>query len=272
MPQQREIPWAILLVVVAILAALGGWYFWQQNATRQAVKAPAASPAAVPAEPAGPQYPLPAASSTDDATRNLQPLPALDDSDQYFKLELSGLFGTELADFFVTSALIERLVATIDNLPRQQVAERIRPVDALPGQLEVAGQDGSGEFMLIRDNYQRYDAIVSQVAAADPEQLAELYRRYYPLFQNAYVGLGYPDGYFNDRLIEVIDHLLATPDTAEPVLLIRPHVLYRYADPELEALSSGQKLLIRIGPGHRATVKESLGKLRSLLVSAGLER
>ena len=272
MPQQREFPWAILLVVVAILAALGGWYVWQQEATREATRAPVSSPAAVPEEPVGPLYPLPAASSTEDATRNLQALPALDDSDQYFRLELAGLFGTDLADFFVTSALIERLVATIDNLPRKQVAERIRPVDALPGQLEVAGQDGSAEYMLIRDNYQRYDAIVSRIAAADPEQVAELYWRYYPLFQNAYVGLGYPDGYFNDRLIEVIDHLLATPDVAEPVLLIRPHVLYRFADPELEALSSGQKLLIRIGPGHRATVKESLGNLRGVLVSAGMER
>ena len=122
--------------------------------------------------------------------------------------------------------------------------------------------------MLLSDNYQRYDAIVAQISAADLNAVHELYRRYYPLFQKAYEGLGYPDRYFNDRLVEVIDHLLAAPDIDGPVLLTRPHVLFQFADPQLEALSSGQKLLIRVGPAHRATIKASLRALRALLVPA----
>ena len=43
-----------------------------------------------------------------------------------------------------------------------------------------------------------------------------MYKQYYPLFQQAYVDLGYPEGYFNDRLVEVIDHLLATPGRDRP--------------------------------------------------------
>ena len=44
-----------------------------------------------------------------------------------------------------------------------------------------------------------------------------LYARLYPLFQQAYEELGYPGRYFNDRLVEVIDDLLATPEPTGPV-------------------------------------------------------
>ena len=97
---------------------------------------------------------------------------------------------------------------------------------------------------------------------ADPDALVDLYRRYYPRLQAAYVDLGYPDGYFNDRVIEVIDHLLETPDSTAPASLVRPHVLYEFADPELEALSAGQKLLIRMGPENATRSKAALAQLR----------
>ena len=102
---------------------------------------------------------------------------------------------------------------------------------------------------------------------ADLSTLAELYRRYYPLFQDAYVNLGYPDGYFNDRLVEVIDHLLETPEISDPVQLVRPHVLYQYRDPQLEALSSGQKLLLRMGQEHASRIKTRLREFRELITS-----
>ena len=103
--------------------------------------------------------------------------------------------------------------------------------------------------------------------SADVEAVAEVYRRYYPLFQDAYVDLGYPQGYFNDRLVEVIDHLLATPEIDDPVGLVRPHVLYEYEDPDLEALSSGQKLMLRMGKAHANSLKARLRELRALITA-----
>jgi len=89
------------------------------------------------------------------------------------------------------------------------------------------------------------------------------YRRFYPLFQEAFAQLGYPDGYFNDRVVAVIDHLLETPEPVEPIRLVQPHVLYQFADPDLEALSSGQKLLIRMGPDHISRIKAVLSDVRA---------
>ena len=51
---------------------------------------------------------------------------------------------------------------------------------------------------------------------SEPSQAAALYRRLYPLFQQAYAELGYPTGHFNDRLVEVVDHLLAAPEPTQP--------------------------------------------------------
>ncbi|HQU43635.1 MAG TPA: DUF3014 domain-containing protein, partial [Pirellulales bacterium] len=42
--------------------------------------------------------------------------------------------------------------------------------------------------------------------------------------------------YFNDRLVSVIDHLLAAPEPAGPVALVQPKIIYKFADPQLESL------------------------------------
>jgi hypothetical protein len=116
------------------------------------------------------------------------------------------------------------------------------------------------------ENYARFDFLVNMATSPAPETVAGAYQYMYPLFQEAYVGLGYPDGYFNDRLVEVIDHLLSTPAPAEPILLVQPRVYYEYADPKLEALSGGQKLLLRMGSTNAAKVRQMLQALRVLIV------
>ena len=103
---------------------------------------------------------------------------------------------------------------------------------------------------------------VALVHAVDSKQLVAIYVRFYPLFQQAYRELGYPDGYFNDRLVAVIDHLLATPDVKPPIALVQPKVLYQYADSELEALSAGQKAMLRVGPDNAAVLKAELREIR----------
>ena len=113
------------------------------------------------------------------------------------------------------------------------------------------------------ENYLRYEYLVSMVEVVDLNSLVDIYRRYYPLFQEAYVELGYPSGYFNDRVVEVIDHLLAAPAPDEPILLTRPHVLYEFSDAELEALSSGQKFMLRMGNKNAERLKQTLRDIRS---------
>ena len=101
--------------------------------------------------------------------------------------------------------------------------------------------------------------------AVDTGKLVAVYVRFYPLFQQAYAELGYPSRYFNDRVFEVIDHLLAAPDAKGSIALTQPKVLYEYADPALQDLSAGQKILVRIGSDNEARVKAKLRDIRRVL-------
>ncbi len=263
--QTRRTDW-LIPVLLALGAAAALWYYWMQ--VRQPPAEPAAvtvAPVAEPEAAAEPAHPVPEAAAPAAERRQLVPLPSLDQSDEYFKLELNGLVGNSLEDLLVESRLIERIVATVDNLPRSHVAERVRPLERLGGQFVVDGGNGEDEYTIDAANYARYAPLVDVLTGVDPRAAAEVYRRFYPLFQSAYVNLGYPQGYFNDRLVEVIDHLLATPEIDDSVLLVRPHVLYEFADPAIEELSSGQKLLIRMGSENRSSVKGVLREFRDIV-------
>ena len=149
-------------------------------------------------------------------------------------------------------------MATIDNLPRSKVAPRLLPVQPTPGGLSAT--TAGDNLVIAPDNSARYAHVVALVHAIDTKQLVAVYVHFYPLFQQAYRELGYPDGYFNDRLVAVIDHLLATPSVKTPIALVQPKVLYQYAEPELEALSAGQKAMIRVGPDNAAVLKARAGR------------
>lgn len=259
---------AKLLVLIVLAAGLAGgyWYLDLSNPAKENL-APFAEPE-IPENPPqeiGPIHPLMLSEPATPSDRNLVPLPALDDSDGYFLLALVDIFGPDVRQVLVSEALIDKFVATLDNLPRSHVAEKVRPVRRLPDQFLVEAAGNDGEFRLMTSNFIRYDSLVYLLETADLEFLVATYRRFYPLLQESYRRLGYPGGHFNDRVVEVIDHLLTTPEPSEPVRLLRPHVLYEFADAELEALSSGQKLLVRMGSVHTTTIKQVLTRLRALI-------
>lgn len=194
-----------------------------------------------------------------EAPPSQEPLPSLADSDPSLLQALQQVFGGDLDRYLVPKDIVRHIVVTIDNLPRKKTAVQLWPVKPLGGGLTTSGGDNA---TLSEANYTRYKPLVALATAADTKQLVALYKRYYPLFQQAYVDLGYPEGYFNNRLIEVIDHLLETPEIEGPVRLVQPGVFYEFADASLESRSSGQKLLLRMGRDNAAAVKLKLRELR----------
>jgi hypothetical protein len=257
-----------LLIGILIVAGLGaaGWYFWDDLFPPEPEPAAEVAAPATPAVDEGPGFPMPEP-LPDPATGKLVPLPALDDSDAYFLLEVEAGFGEAIAALLKRESVIDRLVASIDNLTRPDIPEQVRPVNRLEEAFRPdINRDGNP--VLGFASYLRYDAPVAYLYYADVDTVYDTYRRFYPLFQGAYERLGYPDAYFNDRLVEVIDHLLAAPEVKGEIALVQPNVLYEFADPELEKLSSGQKLMLRMGPDNAATTKRLLVRLRERLAAS----
>ncbi|HVS27144.1 MAG TPA: DUF3014 domain-containing protein [Burkholderiales bacterium] len=201
----------------------------------------------------------------------VKPLPALSESDAAMQESLAGLVGQKtLTEFFYLNDIIRRIVATVDNLPRAKVALRLMPVKPVARKFLVTGEEDN--FVLNPDNYSRYAPYVRLAEAVSVKKLVAVYVRFYPLFQQAYKDLGYPSGYFNDRLVEVIDHLLAAPEVQGPVKLVQPRVMYQFADPELEALSAGHKILVRMGSENAAGIKAKLKEIRPELTGQELKQ
>ncbi len=216
---------------------------------------------AAPAPPSGPQYPI----EGDDAVATFEPLPDLADSDPVFVAALESLLPAGTAkDLLQPENAIRRWVVTIDSLPKSSLSQRLRPVSRLNDSL--AAEAAGDQYVLSPANYARYEPYFAVAEQLDPAAIVGVYRRFYPLFQQVYAEVIDPKGYFNDRLIAVIDHLLATPEVTAPVLLVRPSVMYQFADPALEALSAGQKTLLRMGPENAQRSKRILRELRSSLV------
>ena len=250
--------WGIPVVVAAgLIAAL--YYGRKQReeapVTQEVSQAPVAT---VPQQSS--DHPI--APPTSDAAA----LPALAQSDPALKDSISGVFGHSLDRFLVPKDVVRHIVATIDNLPRKKVAVQMWPLVPTGGAPAV---DTQGDTVtLSTDNSARYAPIMAVVRNTDTRQLVAVYKHFYPLFQQAYADLGYPDGYFNNRLVEVIDHLLATPEIKGPIQLTQPGVFYQFADPALEERSAGQKLLIRMGSENAAELKLKLRELRREITKA----
>jgi hypothetical protein len=257
MEADKSIWWWVAGMLAALAAAVAGYWYL--------TKPPAVTPPpAVKAEPAPPAPAQPAIEHPVEALKQEAPppvpLPSLADSDSTLLSAISNLIGAKrVQEWIYPDGIVRRFVATIDNLPREKAAPRLMPMKPIGGALAVTGP---GEALAIApDNSARYAPYVQMLERVDAKQLAGIYLRFYPWFQQAYEELGYPKAYFNDRLVAVIDHLLAAPEPGGPILLTQPKVLYQYLDPQLEALSAGQKTLVRMGPDNARRVK---GKLREL--------
>ncbi len=273
-------PWWLLLLAAAGIAA--GLYLWQMDpvprlpsrATTPPTTAPAdgpveraadaASPVVPPApvEPgasvAGPKFPLPEVAAQADAA----PLPPVESSDAPILDALLTLASREqLAQFLNLQDYARRFVVTVDHLPRQLVPAQWSLARPVPGRLAVAS-DGD-RITLQAENFQRYDAIVRFAESLDPKAMAKVYLRFYPLLQQQYRELGFPEGHLNDRVVAAIDDMLTAPEVSGPIRVVQPKIQYRFEDPLLESLSAGRKIMIRVGPENAARLKTVLRALRA---------
>ncbi|HEY2684887.1 MAG TPA: DUF3014 domain-containing protein [Steroidobacteraceae bacterium] len=258
------------VAAAVVVVAAGAIFYFRFRHPAESMVPPPAPPAAASAasesEEGAIQHPLPAASEAAQA-----PLPQLNDSDSSLRDALSQLAGAQaVGSYLKPDNVVRNMVVTIDNLTRAKLAVDKRPTTPVSGQFLASGDEVNAT--LDPKNYERYQPWVAVVQKLDAKKLAELYIHFYPLFQQAYQNLGYPNGYFNDRLVQVIDSLLATPTPSGPIQLARPNVMYTFSDPSLESRPVGQKLLLRMGPDNAAIVKEKLTELRAVITASPPKR
>ncbi|MBC5782149.1 DUF3014 domain-containing protein [Ramlibacter sp. USB13] len=256
-----------LSLIVAAAAGAAAWFWWLRAET------PATPPPVVAAAPPAPGEGAPA---PEPAIRH--PLPPVAEADvlatEGLGAAVQQLLGPA-AGFLVGDNLARRIVATIDQLGREHAPPSMWPLAKAPEHFLV--EDVGGQTVIAAANARRYAAMVDGLTAVDPAAVAALYRRAYPVLDRAWRELGMGNRYLNDRVIEVIDLLLRTPEPPRPVAVrltevkgpvpsTRPWLRYEFADPQLEALAAGQKILLRLDAAERGKVRQHLQALRRHLV------
>jgi len=268
-----------LIIAAVLLLAVAAAVLWYQRRPSEPPPAPPAAaapevvPAPAPTEPAikHPIEPL----AQEEAQK---PLPPLEQSDPAVRNALVDWLGRQaVLNFLQTDDFVRHVVATVDNLGREHASPRLWPVSPMPGRYGV--QQAGEATVATAGNSERYAAFLTFVEQLDTKRGVSLYVRNYPLFQRAYEELGYPKRYFNDRLVEVIDLLIATPvpprlpalrltEVKGPIPATQPWLRYEFADPQLQALPAGQKMLLRMGPENQRRLQAKLADVRKQLTAA----
>jgi hypothetical protein len=227
---------------VAILGALAGVYFAKNKSVPIAASIPAAVPLATPVQP---RYPVPG-SPEELAAQIKGPLPSLDQSDGPIMEQLIALFGKEGFDaIFNPADLLKKSVVTIANADDDRLDIDYLPFNPLKENFKAIKQ--GDHYFLDPKNYERYDLIVKVAEVTDTKKIVAVYLHFYPLIQSAYQEIS-DHGYFNDRLIKVIDSLLSVPEVSEPLELVALVKSYKFLDKKFEKLTGAQKMFMRMGP------------------------
>ena len=258
------------IVILALVAAgVAGYFVLNREAEPPPPAQVAAAPVAVPVTPPPPPAPPtpvppePVIIHPLELGEGAVVLPDLDQSDAPVLKALNEVLGQKWKALLMPESLIRSIVATVDQLPRQYLPANVVPLKRAPGKFITHGE---GETLSIdARNSRRYAAHIRLIQSINSGALVSVYRQFYPLFQGAYAEISGSNAYFNDRLIEAIDDLLAAPEPEGTIRLAQPRILYAYADADLEARSAGQKIMIRMGRDNALKVKAKLREIRLLV-------
>lgn len=192
-------------------------------------------------------------------------LPVLNESDDFLAEKIEGLeTGARLLSLIVSEDVIRKFVVFVDNVADGNLPQLEYPVRRL-GQAMAVRELDENLFEMQTVSYQRYTPLVDSLAAVNPEGALAIYRMMKPLFQEAYAEIGYPNRNFDTTLVRAIDTVLNARTAEGPFQLIKPKVMYVYADSEVERMSPVEKQLLRMGPQNAEKLKLALRQYRDSL-------
>ena len=264
----------MLRVVLGGLSALAilviAWFLFREDLfpseappetpTRRVAEAPP-PPRPAPVDPPAPPPARPLPTVSPPAPPPPPSLPALADSDPLARRAANeaSVPGAWQGD----RHLLRRLALLLDGATRAELPARAIGGPRPLGAFRVVERDGR----LYGDpaNVDRYEPFLDALEAIEPAAMAAFVERLSPLLDEALAELGQVRP-VRGVALDAIDRVLDAPRESGPFELVRPNVLYQYADPSLEALPRLDKQLLRLSPRQRTRLDGALRELRAALV------
>jgi hypothetical protein len=199
-----------------------------------------------------------AAPIVEDLPTALVELPSLNDSDDFVLEGLRALQnGAALIRVLADEQLIRSIVVFVDNISRGEFPQTSLPYKRIEQEMSVRNID-ENLFVMEANAHERFNQLIDTFVAVDTDQAMILYRTLQPLFQQAYAEIGSRNVNFDDTLRSAINAVRRSPNAEGPYQLVKPSVMFLYADASIENMEEMQKQLIRIGPENTEKLKAKL--------------
>ena len=193
---------------------------------------------------------------------NVIELPTLTESDPFVFETLQTLQnGIALVDSLAEEQIVRKFVVFVENISRGEFPQTGLPYKGLGQEMPVSEIDDN-LFVMDQVAHSRFDQVVSTFVETDTDSAVIIYRMLSPLFQQAYAEIGFRNVSFDETLRAAINNVLRTTNMEGPYQLVKPSVMYLYADSSIENLAEVHKQLLRIGPDNTSALK---AKLREFL-------
>ena len=219
-------------------------------------------------EPIIEELPVEVAISTDETPvveDTLIELPSLNDSDSFIIEKIQAFQnGVELIQLLSNDQLLRSFVVFVENISRGEFPQTGLPYRRIDEEMAVTTVDDN-LFVMDESAHARFDRVVDTFVAIDTDQALILYRTLSPLFQQAYSEIGFRNVNFDDTLRQAINNVLRSPNVDGPFQLVKPSVMFLYADSSIENLNNVNKQLVRIGPENTEKLKAKLREFTLLL-------
>jgi hypothetical protein len=257
---QKAIVIAISILVLLVL----GWALLRP--TPELGPEPDQAPAPPPEAPADPRLPDPGAPSPlgPPDTELAEPaveLPPLEDSDPFVREQLEPM---DLPRPWLDQGEYVRRLAVLAENASRGVVPRRQLAFLSPNEPFVVTRTEDERILLDPVSYTRYDAYLDRLETIPPDRLAGLLTMLHPLVETALaeVGIHAQPG---DVFAQAVRQVMAVPVLEGDVELIQPAVMYRFADPQLEALPQLHKQLLRMGPENVRRLQAYLGEVAAAM-------
>ena len=231
---------------------------------------PSVEPVPAPIAAQAPAAPI-AAPVVTEVQPKIPPAPVVSEEtgDQYARESIDAVNGGKaLAQFVAGDYVVERAVAIIDALRRGEVPYKLLPVGKPSTPFPIS--DNGLRVTLDTAGFSRYDGFAQWVGGLDTPALISLLNDYERIATQALTRMGVTDFDIRSALLAATTQILSTPQVAVDAELMRREANWVYMDPELEALSSLQKQVLRMGPENADIVQQKARDIRGALLEDDL--
>ncbi|MEC8158283.1 MAG: DUF3014 domain-containing protein [Pseudomonadota bacterium] len=176
--------------------------------------------------------------------------------------------GKALAQFVAGDYIVERAVAIVDALRRGEVPYKLLPVGR-PSKSFPVSDDGL-RVTMDPSGFSRYDGFAQWVNGIDMIATVKLLDDYEQIATEALSRMGVGDFDIRSAVLAATTEILATPIAPQSTELMKRESNWVYMDPELEALSSLQKQVLRMGPENSEIIQKKARELRGAVLESGM--